>query len=155
IPILPPEDFPLVRPRADFGVKGRAGAEMHSGPSALMLSADGHSLYVLNRFTGTLATVDVSGVSISPLKEAPKVTQRKLLSTLDQKERRQGEVLYYSDLGRTSMSCDACHMDGHTEGIFFAKTHPMRIYRSPTILGSRDTPPYFTPASTFSLAQTA
>jgi hypothetical protein len=63
-------------------------------------------------------------------------------------------VLYYADLGRTGMSCDACHLEGHTGDVFFAKTRPLRIYRAPTVLGSRDTPPYFTPASTFSLAET-
>ena len=53
------------------------------------------------------------------------------------------------------MSCDTCHLEGHDEGIFFEKTHPLRIYRSPTVRGTRETPPYFTPASTFSLAETA
>ena len=53
------------------------------------------------------------------------------------------------------MSCDSCHLEGHDEGILFEKTHPLRIYRSPTVRGTRETPPYFTPASTFSLAETA
>jgi cytochrome c peroxidase len=53
------------------------------------------------------------------------------------------------------MSCDACHLEGHDEGILFEKTHPLRIYRSPTVRGTRETPPYFTPASTGSLAETA
>ena len=53
------------------------------------------------------------------------------------------------------MSCDSCHLEGHDEGILFEKTHPLRIYRSPTVRGTRETPPYFTPASTFSLAETS
>ncbi len=71
-----------------------------------------------------------------------------------QAKRRLGQVLYYADMGRTAMSCDACHLEGHTGGVFFEKTRPMRIYRSTTVRGSRDTPPYFTPASTHSLAET-
>ena len=58
-------------------------------------------------------------------------------------------------MGKSSMSCDACHLEGHDEGILFEKTHPLRIYRSPTVRGTRETPPYFTPASTRSLAETA
>jgi hypothetical protein len=53
------------------------------------------------------------------------------------------------------MSCDSCHLEGHDEGILFEKTHPLRIYRSPTVRGTRETPPYFTPASTRSLAETS
>jgi hypothetical protein len=71
-----------------------------------------------------------------------------------QAKRRMGQVLYYADMGRTAMSCDACHLEGHTGGVFFEKTKPMRIYRSSTVRGSRDTPPYFTPASTHSIAET-
>jgi hypothetical protein len=58
-------------------------------------------------------------------------------------------------MGHSGMSCDACHLEGHDEGIFFEKTHPLRIYRSPTIRGARETPPYFNPASIHSMAQTA
>jgi hypothetical protein len=57
-------------------------------------------------------------------------------------------------LGQTGMSCDACHVEGNTEGVFFEKTRPMRIYRSPTLRGARETPPYFIPTSALSLAQT-
>jgi hypothetical protein len=58
-------------------------------------------------------------------------------------------------MGRSGMSCDSCHPEGHDEGVLFEKTHPLRIYRSPTVRGARETPPYFTPASTRSLAETA
>ena len=55
--MLPPPGFPLARDAADYGVNGRAGVELHSGPRALALSADGTQLYVLDRFTGTVAVV--------------------------------------------------------------------------------------------------
>ena len=63
-----------------------------------------------------------------------------------QAKRRLGQVLFYADLGRTGITCDGCHIEGHTGGVFYEKTKPNRIYRSPTVLGSRDTPPFFTPA---------
>ena len=152
IPISPPPEFPLARPRADYGVHGRAGLEMHSGPKALALSADRSTLFVLNRFTGTLASIDVRQAARG---RAAMTSQIALTDVLSQGTRRIGQILYFADFGRSGMSCDSCHLEGHTEGIFFEKTHPLRIYRATTVRGSRETPPYFTPASTFSLAQTA
>lgn len=145
-----PPGFPLVRPLEDFNVKGRAGPSLHTGPRALALSADGRTLYVLERFTGALSLVDVS-------KRGTAVWKRRLpiADTLSQKTRRLGQVLYHADLGRTAMSCDACHLEGHNEGVLFEKTMPLRIYRSTTVRGSRETPPYFTPASTRSMGETA
>ncbi|MEW6435005.1 MAG: MtsA protein [Myxococcota bacterium] len=150
---LPVADgFPLVRRAVDFNVNGRAGPSLHSGPRAAVLSKDRKTLYVLNRFTGTLATIDVERAA---KKQAKWKGQVPLAKVLGQAQRRQGQVLYFADLGRTAMSCDACHLEGHTEGIFFEKTQPMRVYRSSTVRGSRETPPYFTPASTKSLGETA
>ncbi|WP_369945888.1 MtsA protein [Vitiosangium sp. GDMCC 1.1324] len=151
LPMPLPEGTPLVRPGADFGTAGRAGVELHAGPRSLALAPDGRTLYVLNRHTGTVAVVDVSEARAG---RARVMRQWPVTEMRTQEKRRQGQVLYFADLGRTAMSCDTCHLEGHTGGVFFAKTRPMRIYRSTTALGSRDTPPYFTPASTFSLAET-
>ncbi len=152
LPLPPPDGFPLIRPAADFGVNGRAGASLHSGPRALVLSADGKSLFVLNRFTGTVARLDVSQAAAG---KAVWKGQTRVVEVLGQKTRRLGQVLYSADLGRTAMSCDACHLEGHGEGVLFEKTMPLRIYRSTTVRGSRETPPYFTPASTHSMGETA
>jgi hypothetical protein len=150
LPVLPPPGFPLARPAADYGVNGRAGVELHSGPRALALSASGTELYVLDRFTATLAVMkDVRTSEPRVLRQIP------LEASIGPADRRLGQVLYFADMGRSSMSCDACHLEGHDEGILFEKTHPLRIYRSPTVRGTRETPPYFTPASTGSLAETA
>jgi hypothetical protein len=146
IAIPPAPGFPLARPAADFGGK-RAGVEVHSGPSALALDRGRRRLWVLNRFTGTVAEIPLGGSEVA--------RQLPLVSTLHQPKRRLGQVLYFADVGRSAMSCDACHLEGHTEGVFFEKTHPMRIYRATTVRGSRETPPYFTPASTDSLSHTA
>jgi hypothetical protein len=152
IPIPPPPGFPTARPPGDYRIHGRAGLEMHSGPRAVALSPDRSTLLVLNQFTGTLAMIDVRQAALG---RAKLTTQFVLTDVLAQRTRRIGEILYFADFGRSGMSCDSCHLEGHTEGIFFEKTHPLRIYRATTLRGSRDTPPYFTPASTFNLAQTA
>ncbi|RKI52792.1 MtsA protein [Corallococcus sp. AB049A] len=152
LPIPAPEGTPFIRPAEDLGTKGRAGLELHSGPRSLALAPDGRTLYVLNRFTGTVAVVDVREARTG---KASLVRQWPVVDVRSREQRRLGQVLYFTDVGRTGMSCDACHIEGHTGGVFFEKTRPMRIYRSTTALGSRDTPPYFTPASTRSLAETA
>lgn len=147
-----PAQFPLIRPIADFVTQNRAGVSLHSGPQALALSADGKTLWVLNRFTGTMARLDVTQAAKGKVewKESLPLTR-----VLEQDERRLGEILYFADLGRSAMSCDACHPEGHTGGILFEKTDPLRVYRSPTLRGSRETPPYFTPASTRSIGETS
>lgn len=151
VPIPPPAGFPTARPPADYGVNGRAGVELHSGPRALVLSADRRTLWVLDRFTGTLATLDVSSARQG---QARFVRQVAIADTLGQRERRLGQILYHADMGRSAMSCDACHPSGHSGGMLFEKTHPLRIYRSTSILGSAESAPYFTPASNRTLEDT-
>lgn len=165
VPLPVPPAWPLVRPAAEFGVVGgievgpqaggprpdriRAGVEVHTGPSALVLSADGTTLLVLERFTGRLTTLDVGG-------HTPVVTRSVVLfDALTQQERRLGQVLFFADVGRTGMSCDSCHVEGHTEGVFFTKTGQARVWRSPTLRGVRDVPPYFNPPAHATLEDTA
>lgn len=152
VALPPPDRFPHVLPDEEFNVKGRAGVSLHSGPKALVLSADRKTLFVLNRFTGTIATIDVSKAAQG---KAAWTGQWPVVDVLGQRTRRLGQILYFADLGRTAMTCDACHLEGHGEGVLFEKTMPMRIYRSTTVRGSRETPPYFTPASTHSIGETA
>ncbi|MCE9669397.1 MtsA protein [Myxococcus stipitatus] len=150
---MPPlEDMPRVRPAEDFLKKGRAGEELHSGPRAVVLSPDARTLYVLNRFTRAVAVVDVRDARAG---QARLVRQLPVVESRAQVKRRLGQVLYYADLGRTGITCDGCHIEGHMGGVFYEKTTPNRVYRSPTVLGSRDTPPYFTPASNRNLLETA
>jgi DNA-binding beta-propeller fold protein YncE len=150
VPVL--DGFPRFRPATDLGVNNRAGESLYSGPKALALTPDNKTLVVLNRHTGTLALFDVSKANEG---KASFTAQLPLTDMLSQSDRRLGQVLYDADVGRTAMSCDACHVEGHTGGIFFEKTMPMRIYRSTTVRGSRETPPYFTPASTHSMGETS
>jgi DNA-binding beta-propeller fold protein YncE len=152
VALPPPDAFPRVRPESDLGVKGRAGVSLHSGPKSIVLSNDRKTLFVLNRFTGTVAVIDVTKAAAG---QATWKAQFTVADVLSQPTRRLGQVLYFADLGRTAMSCDACHLEGHGEGVLFEKTMPLRIYRSTTVRGSRETPPFFTPASTHSIGETA
>lgn len=151
IGLPPPDHFPLVRPKEDFGVEDRAGQSLHSGPKALVLSPDRKTLYVLNRFTGTLAVLDVAQAAKGKAKWN---SQTLVANTLGQVTRRLGQVLYHADFGRSAMTCDTCHLEGHSEGVLFEKTQPLRIYRSTTVRGSRETPPHFTPAAHWSVGET-
>jgi DNA-binding beta-propeller fold protein YncE len=156
LPIPPPADFPLARERGDFDVEGQAGVSVHSGPSALALSASRDRLYALDRFSGTLAELDVREARLG---KAKVTGQTQFFDTLGNspgtRARRLGQVLYFADLGKTGMSCDTCHVEGNSGGVLFSKGHPIRIYRSTGIRDARDTPPYFNPASTQTLEETA
>jgi DNA-binding beta-propeller fold protein YncE len=158
LPLPPPENAPLVRPMEDFGVNGRAGAEVHTGPQALALSADGERLYVLERFSGRVTRIDTTAAAKlgeGAAGDAHVYRSFPIVDVLAQRERRAGQILYFADVGRTGMSCDSCHLEGHGEGVFYAKTGMMRIWRSPTVRGARDTPPYFNPANQPTLESTA
>ncbi|AKU92124.1 hypothetical protein AKJ08_2511 [Vulgatibacter incomptus] len=139
--IPPSVRTPRLRDGADFGVEGRASESLHSGPVALRLSEDRRTLWVLARFDGAVQAVDVS----APWR--PELGLRiQLFGTEAQPSRRLGEIAYHTDLGKTRMSCDACHPDGHTGGMLFTKGRPMRIYRSTSLRTVRDSAPYFTPS---------
>ncbi|MEM6862422.1 MAG: MtsA protein [Myxococcota bacterium] len=148
--VEPPAGTRFVRPVEDFSVQGRNGTSIHSGPVDLVLAAG--SLFVLQRFTGVVHEAKLEGVRSGHLNLKPLGTVPGLAT---QARRRFGEVLYYTDLGNTRMSCDACHYEGHSSGVLFTKGEPMHIYRTPTILSSRESPPYFTPALIPSLHATA
>lgn len=149
--LLPiPEKMPRIRPESDFGVNGRSTVSLHAGPTALALSRAKDRLFVLNRFSRELVELDVSGAKNGRvvLKKqiglpGPKGSEKRLL----------GEVLYFTDLGNSRMSCDTCHPSGHNGGLLFTKGAPIQIYRSPSIRASRETPPYFTPSQLRSLKE--
>jgi len=62
-----------------------------------------------------------------------------------QTRRRLGEIAFFTDLGNSRMSCDACHLDGHDGGVLYEKSKPIHIYRVTSLRGVRETSPYFTP----------
>jgi DNA-binding beta-propeller fold protein YncE len=152
VAILPPAGTPFIRDEGDLGVSGRPGLELHSGPRAVALADGGRTLLVLNRLTRTVSEVDVSQAARG--KMSVRATLAPPVATA-QRDRWVGEMVYYSDVGNTGMSCDACHPDGSTGGVLFTKGSPMQIYRSSNLRSIRDTPPYFTPQRTPSLQATS
>jgi DNA-binding beta-propeller fold protein YncE len=70
VALPPPDGIPLIRPRADFGVEGRPGIELHTGPKALRLADGGNTLVVLCRLTGQVVEIDVSDAARGSLRVA-------------------------------------------------------------------------------------
>jgi len=143
-----PEGALLLRPAAEFGTTVRSPISLHTGPWSLALAPDGKTLYVLERFTGRVTRLDVSAAhtgAITRRGDTQMVDMHKL------RQRRIGEVVFFTDLGDSRMSCDACHRDGHGEGVLYTKSDPLHVYRVPTLRNIRETPPYFTPAMLRSL----
>jgi DNA-binding beta-propeller fold protein YncE len=152
IDILPPPGQQLIRPRGDFGVARRSGISLHSGPRALRLLDDGRRLAVLNRFTGVVSELDTTDAEHGTLAV---VASHAGPPMEGQRHRRRGEIIFFTDLGNTRMSCDACHLEGHDGGVLYEKTRPLHIYRVASLRGVRETAPYFTPALLPSLRMTA
>ena len=152
VEIAPPEGQELIRPIEDFGHDGRSGVALHSGPQALRLFADGTRLAVLNRFTGIVTELDTIDADAGELRIVANHAGPALSA---QRRRRLGEIVFFTDLGNSRMSCDACHPEGHDGGILYEKTHPLHIYRVPSLRGVRETAPYFTPRLLPSLHDTA
>jgi DNA-binding beta-propeller fold protein YncE len=146
-----PEGVPHIRLDADFGIEGRSRIGLHFGAKSLVLSSDGQKLYVLSRFSGEVLVLDTSKTKKKKLSIAstfpPFVRDKQI-------ERRKGEVVFYTDLGNTRMTCDTCHPDGHTGGVMYSKGRPIRIYRAPTCRAIRESPPYFTPSRLPSIKKT-
>jgi DNA-binding beta-propeller fold protein YncE len=147
-----PEGTPLIRPLEDFGQNGRATVSLHFGPKSLVLDKRKTSLFVLSRFSGEILELDTR------LARQGKLAQKRIWPpwTLEaQRARREGEIVYFSDLGNTRMSCDTCHPEGHVGGVLFSKGKPIRIYRAHSIRVARESPPYFTPSKLPSIKDTA
>ena len=140
----PPAGAPLIRPAADFAIAHRSGTALHNGPHAVRLSGDGSRLFVLDRFARDVLEIDVRGArsgSLSLVRRWPIPN-----ATAVQENRRLGEIIFHTDLGRSGMTCDTCHPAGHIGGVLYTKTRPIRIYRSPTCRAITESPPYFTPS---------
>jgi hypothetical protein len=152
IVLEPDEGAPNIRPLPDLSDKGRAGPSVASGPKAIALSSDATRLYAVSRYTGSVWELDVAQAAKGTIK-----LLRRFRGTdgFAQKERRLGQIIYYSDLGKVGMTCDSCHFEGHTDGVLFAKTHPLRLYRVPTLRWIRESPPYFNPPNRKTLEDTA
>jgi len=132
-----------MREAAELGVQGRATESLYAGTRVVRLAARGERLFALNRLSGSVVEVGVGDVGQGRLSV---VAVWPVVALDTQRQRRLGEVAFFTDLGNSRMSCDACHYEGHAEGVLFTKSRPMHIYRVPTLRAIRESPPYFTPA---------
>lgn len=116
---------------------------LHNGPRGLAISEDRDTLYVVNQFTTSIATVDVSATD--PTLAA--VTHTRSFpgafgSNTEQRDRRLGQIQFFTDVKGTNTSCATCHIDDHQDGVFFeADVAGPRLRRVLSVRGTRDFPP--------------
>ena len=116
---------------------------IHNGPRGLALSEDADTLYVINQFTTSVATLDVSPADPS-LIAATETTSFPGAFGSDalQRDRRLGQIEFFTDVKRTTVSCASCHIDDHQDGVFFeADVAGPRLRRVLSVRGTRDFPP--------------
>jgi hypothetical protein len=59
-----------------------------------------------------------------------------------QRDRRLGQIDFFTDVKKTSISCATCHIDDHQDGVFFeADVVGPRLRRVLSVRGTRDFPP--------------
>jgi DNA-binding beta-propeller fold protein YncE len=116
---------------------------LHNGPRGIALSEDNDTLYVVNQFTTSIATIDVSPASAT----AATVTNMTSFpgafgSDNQQRDRRLGQIEFFTDVKGTNTSCATCHIDDHQDGVFFeADVAGPRLRRVLSVRGTRDFPP--------------
>lgn len=116
---------------------------LHNGPRGLALSEDTNTLYVVNQFTTSIATLDVSPadptlVAITDTTSFPGAFG----SDSAQSDRRLGQIEFFTDVKGTNTSCATCHIDDHQDGVFFeADVAGPRLRRVLSLRGTRDFPP--------------
>jgi hypothetical protein len=116
---------------------------VHNGPRGLALSEDANTLYVVNQFTTSLATLDVSPADPA-LIAVTETTSFPGAFGVDaaQRDRRLGQIEFFTDVKRTAVSCASCHIDDHQDGVFFeADVAGPRLRRVLSVRGTRDFPP--------------
>jgi DNA-binding beta-propeller fold protein YncE len=113
-----------------------------NGPRGIALSADGTRLHVVNQFTTSVSTLDVSGTPASIAVTDTTSFPGAFGSNTEQRDRRLGQVEFFTDLKGTNTSCATCHIDDHQDGLFFeADVAGPRLRRVLSLRGTRDFPP--------------
>ncbi len=116
---------------------------LHNGPRGLTLSDDGDTLWVVNQFTTSIAEVDVSPANAALITVQHTASFPGAFGTdTPQRDRRLGQIEFFSDVKKTGVSCATCHIDDHQDGVFFeADVRGPRLRRVLSVRGTRD----FTP----------
>jgi DNA-binding beta-propeller fold protein YncE len=116
---------------------------VHNGPRGVALSEDATTLFVVNQFTTSIATVDVSPADAT-LAAVTDTTSfpGAFGSNSAQSDRRLGQIEFSTDVKGTNTSCATCHIDDHQDGVFFeADVAGPRLRRVLSVRGTRDFPP--------------
>ncbi len=116
---------------------------LHNGPRGLALSADGSALFVVNQFTTSVTRLVAGDPPAKPLVEAAtRAFPGAFGSDAAQRDRRLGQIEFFTDVKKTNTSCATCHIDDHQDGVFFeADVAGPRLRRVLSVRGTRDTPP--------------
>ena len=116
---------------------------LHNGPRGIALAEDGSTLWVVNQFTTSIATVDVSPASPAAITvAATRSFPGAFGADTVQRDRRLGQIDFFTDLKKTNIACATCHIDDHQDGVFFeADIQGPRLRRVLSLRGTRDTPP--------------
>lgn len=116
---------------------------LHNGPRGVALADDGQTLYVVNQFTTSVAAVDVSPLDPSFITTIGVTSYPDAFGgNTAQRDRRLGQIEFFTDVKKTGVSCATCHIDDHQDGVFFeADVRGPRLRRVLSVRGTRDTPP--------------
>ena len=116
---------------------------VHNGPRGIALSGDTDTLYVINQFTTSVSRLDVSPsdpvlINVIGTTSFPGAFG----SDTEQRDRRLGQIEFFTDVKKTGISCATCHIDDHQDGVFFeADVRGPRLRRVLSVRGTRDFPP--------------
>jgi hypothetical protein len=100
---------------------------LHNGPRGIALAEDGSTLWVVNQFTTSISTVDVSPASPAAITvAATRSFPGAFGSDTAQRDRRLGQIEFFTDLKKSNIACATCHIDDHQDGVFFERTSPGR-----------------------------
>jgi DNA-binding beta-propeller fold protein YncE len=116
---------------------------LHNGPRGIAISEDRNTLWVVNQFTTSVATLDVSPPAASAIAVTATTSFPGAFGAdNEQRDRRLGQIEFFTDLKKTNVSCATCHIDDHQDGVFFeADVAGPRLRRVLSVRGTRDTPP--------------
>src|SRR4030095_5023456 len=86
----------------------------------IALSEDRDTLYVVNQFTTSISTLDVSALSPSAVAVTGTTSSPEAFGTAPaQRDRRLGQIEFFPDVKKTGVSGATCHIDDHQDGVFF------------------------------------
>lgn len=113
---------------------------VHNGPRGIAIAPDGDTVWVVNQFTTSVATLDASPSDPALIAVAGTTSFPGAFGTgTAQRDRRLGQIEFFTDVKKTGVSCATCHIDDHQDGVFFeADVRGPRLRRVLSVRGTRD-----------------